>query len=242
MRRRTVPTAFAAALTTTAALTALTAPAAARDLTGPGAAPVSVLARGSAAGTAVVSGQDVPGTRLRTEAVHTATARILEIDYQVQETGYWCGPAATRIALSARVAPPSQAVLAAQLGTTEAGTDDISQVTGVLNANLGTGWYETKRMPDDPPTQAQRDLLWRDVVLDIDNNYPIVANIVAPPGNQPPGYPPNETIYHYFTVIGYDDAQRTVLIADPASFGGYQIYWLTFDQLATLIPPKGYSA
>ena len=85
-------------------------------------------------------------------------------------------------------------------------------------------------------------LLWRDVVLDIDNNYPIVANIVAPPGNQPPGYPSNETIYHYFTVIGYDDANSTVLIADPASFGGNQIYWLTFDQLASLIPPKGYAA
>lgn len=69
-----------------------------------------------------------------------------------------------------------------------------------------------------------------------------MANIVAPPGNQPPGYPPDQTIYHYFTVIGYDDANRTVLIADPASFGGNQIYWLSFDQLATLIPPKGYAA
>lgn len=104
------------------------------------------------------------------------------------------------------------------------------------------GWYETKEMPNDPPTQAQKDLLWRDIVLDIDNGYAIVANIVAPPGNQPPGYPPGQTIYHYFTVIGYDDVNRTVLIADPASFSGNQIYWLTFDQLASLIPPKGYSA
>ena len=103
------------------------------------------------------------------------------------------------------------------------------------------GWYETKEMPNDPPTQAQRDLLWRDIVLDIDNGYPIVANIVAPANNHPPGYP-NYTIYHYFTVIGYNDVDQTVLIADPASFSGNQIYWLTFDQLATLIPPKGYSA
>lgn len=164
----------------------------------------------------------------------------LNFDYQVQETGYWCGPAATRIALSARGIYLSQGDLAAQLGTHTGGTDHIGQVTGVLGGHVG--WYETKEMPNDPPTQGQRDLLWNDIVLDIDNGYPIVANIVAPPGNQPPGYPSDQTIYHYFTVVGYNADDMTVQIADPASFGGNQIYWLTFDHLASLIPPKGYSA
>ena len=182
------------------------------------------------------------GSLLRTKASETKASKTLEVEYQVQETGYWCGPAATRIALSARIAPPSQADLAAQLGTTENGTDDISQVTGVLNANLGSSDYESKYMPDDPPSQEQKDLLWQDITADIDSNLPLVTNIVAPPGNQPPGYPPDQTIYHYFTVIGYDDANGSVLIADPASFSGNQIYWLSFDQLASLIPPKGYAA
>ncbi|WP_328519482.1 C39 family peptidase [Kribbella sp. NBC_00359] len=171
----------------------------------------------------------------------TQTVKTLNIDFQYQQTGYWCGPAATRIALSARISPPSQQQLANELPTTTNGTDWIGQVTRVLNNHLGTGWYETKEMPNDPPTQAQRDLLWRDVVLDIDNNYPIVANIVAPANNHPPGYP-NYTIYHYFTVIGYDSSDMTVLIADPAGFAPTATYWLTFNQLATLIPPKGYSA
>lgn len=171
----------------------------------------------------------------------TQTLNTLNIDFQYQQTGYWCGPAATRIALSARISPPSQQQLANELPTTTNGTDWIGQVTRVLNNHLGTGWYETKEMPNDPPTQAQRDLLWRDVVLDINNNYPIVANIVAPASNHPPGYP-NYTIYHYFTVIGYDDSDQTVLIADPAGFAPTATYWLTFNQLATLIPPKGYSA
>lgn len=170
------------------------------------------------------------------------TEAVLNVQYQVQETGYWCGPAATRIALSARTGNvPSQADLAAQLGTTTNGTDWVGQVTGVLNQDLGTSYYETKEMPNDPPTQAQRDLLWNDIVLDIDNGYAIVANIVAPANNHPPGYP-DYTIYHYFTVIGYDSSDRTVKIADPANFGGNQLYWLSFDQLATLIPPKGYAA
>lgn len=238
MRRRHLPTGVTTVLAVTVTLAALVTPAAAAY----DPATVTVSGRSTAAGTALVSGRNEPGTRLQVEPVRTSTVRTLEIDYQVQETGWWCGPAATRIALSARTGPPSQATLAVELGTTENGTDHIGQVTGVLNARLGTGWYETKEMPADPPTPEQKDLLWRDIVLDIDNNYPLVANIVAPPGNQPPGYPPGETIYHYFTVIGYDDVQRTVLIADPASFGGNQIYWLSFDQLATLIPPKGYAA
>ncbi|GAA2101611.1 hypothetical protein GCM10009801_74960 [Streptomyces albiaxialis] len=241
MRKRLVSTAVAVA-----AAGVLVTPAVAQADSGPAAAPapapVQVLGGGTESGTAVVSGRNGPGTRLSVEGARTKSAHTLKVDYQVQETGYWCGPAATRIALSARVAPPSQGDLAAQLGTHEGGTDHIGQVTGVLNNNLGTGWYETKEMPDDPPTQAQKDLLWNDIVKDVDNNYPIVANIVAPPGNQPPGYPGDQTIYHYFTVIGYDDANRTVLIADPASFGGNQIYWLSFDQLASLIPPKGYAA
>ncbi|QPP06293.1 C39 family peptidase [Streptomyces bathyalis] len=182
------------------------------------------------------------GSLLHTKASETKASKTLEVEYQVQETGYWCGPAATRIALSARIAPPSQADLAVQLGTTENGTDDISQVTGVLNANLGSSDYESKYMPDDPPSQQQKDLLWQDITAGIDSNLPLVTNIVAPPGNQPPGYPPDQTIYHYFTVIGYDDANSSVLIADPASFSGNQIYWLSFDQLASLIPPKGYAA
>ncbi|EHR63219.1 C39 family peptidase [Saccharomonospora cyanea] len=194
--------------------------------------------------TAGAAGQTVTGqaTASAVPAVHEQAAGevVLNVDYQVQETGYWCGPAAVRIALSARGIHRSQADLAAELGTHTGGTDWIGQVTRVLSGYVG--WYETKEMPNDPPTQAQKDLLWRDIVLNIDNNYPIVANIVAPPGNQPPGYPPDQTIYHYFTVIGYNDVDRTVLIADPASFGGNQIYWLTFDHLASLIPPKGYSA
>ncbi|WP_370945096.1 C39 family peptidase [Amycolatopsis sp. cg5] len=176
----------------------------------------------------------------KVDGIHASA--VLNIQYQVQETGYWCGPAATRIALSAKTSNvPSQGTLAAQLGTTTNGTDWIGQITGVLNRDLGTSYYETKEMPNDPPTQAQRDLLWRDITLDINNGWALVANIVAPANNHPPGYP-NYTIYHYFTVIGYDSSDMTVKIADPANFGGNKIYWLTFNQLATLIPPKGYSA
>ncbi|GAA3133032.1 hypothetical protein JOF29_002392 [Kribbella aluminosa] len=204
--------------------------------------PVNVATAGQPPPHSAVSAEQVAATKpVPRLGYSTQTVKTLTIDFQYQQTGYWCAPAATRIALSARISPPSQQQLANELPTTTNGTDWIGQVTRVLNNHLGTGWYETKEMPNDPPTQAQRDLLWRDVVLDINNNYPIVANIVAPANNHPPGYP-NYTIYHYFTVIGYDDSDQTVLIADPAGFAPTATYWLTFNQLATLIPPKGYSA
>lgn len=166
-------------------------------------------------------------------------AVIVEHDFQYQETGYWCGPAATRIALSARGVMVSQQQMANELPTTQNGTDSIGQVTAVLGNYVG--WYETKQMPNDPPSQAQKDLLWNDITLDLGKGYALVTNIVAPAGNHPPGYP-DYTIWHYFTVVGYNPANRDVLIADPAGFAPTATYWLTFDHLASLIPPKGYSA
>ncbi len=168
--------------------------------------------------------------------------KVLNVQYQPQTNGYWCGPTATAIALSARMSAPSPGSLATQLHTTTNGTDSIDQVTGVLNASLGGTPYATTELPHDPPTADEKNRFWDDIVTSIDQNYPVVTNIVAPPGNHPPGYPNNETISHYFTVIGYNPDTREAYIADPANFGGYSQYWLSFDQLATLVPPKGYSA
>lgn len=216
--------------------------------------PLAAVAAPKAPVKAVPSAQKVPASALKSttaavssrvstqleQAAAAAGSKVLDITFEYQSTGYWCGPASTRIALSARGIYASQQQMANELGTTENGTDWIGQVTGVLNDHVGA-WYETKEMPNDPPTQAQRDLLWDDIVFDIDRGYALVANIVAPANNHPPGYP-NYTIYHYFTVIGYNADTQEVLIADPAGFAPTETYWLTFNQLATLIPPKGYSA
>ena len=152
----------------------------------------------------------------------TATQKILSYNYQVQQTGYWCGPASTRIALSVRMAsPPTQAQLAGQLGTTTAGTNHIGLVTSVLNADLRTTYYGNKWMPNDPPTTAQRDLLWRDITYDIDRNYALVANIVAPHRIILRATQTTQSIT--IAVVGYkvDSAgNRWALIADPANFCG----------------------
>jgi hypothetical protein len=185
---------------------------------------------------------DAESTGQSSDSLTDHNWKILNVQYERQTTGYWCGPTATKIALSARMSAPSQASLATQLHTTTRGTDSIDQVRDVLNANLGGAPYVSTILPHDPPTPEEKSRFWDDLVRSIDQNYPVVANIVAPPSNHPPGYPNNDTIFHYFTVIGYNPDTREAYIADPANFGGHQQYWLTFDQLATLVPPKGYAA
>lgn len=164
---------------------------------------------------------------------------ILDHEYSAQETGYWCGPGSTQIVLSSRGIRVAEGDLARELGTTTNGTDWIGQITRALAQRTGQP-YVTREIPNDPPTQAQKDLLWNDIRSSINGGNGLVVNIVAPPGNQPPGYPSWQTIYHYIAVVGYDDVQG-VYVADPARFGGYEHYWLSVDKLASLIAPKGYA-
>jgi hypothetical protein len=76
----------------------------------------------------------------------------------------------------------------------------------------------------------------------------VPMNWVAPPGNKPIGIKGSQTpsysggtTYHYVCAMGIDDAYPggAVWIADS----GFQPfnYWISFDQCATLIPPKGYT-
>jgi hypothetical protein len=149
------------------------------------------------------------------------------------------------MALSTRIGPPSQQELANYLGTTVNGTDDISLVRGALDHYLNTTRYVTRYLPD-PPSQAQRDQLKQDLVGNIDDGWPIVANVVS--GWRPPGYP-DGTIYHYVAVVGYDQSGDMALIADPAGNGAGDsswsnvpaTYWISTYDLGTWIGGKGYT-
>jgi hypothetical protein len=174
--------------------------------------------------------------------------KVLEVLWQGQQTGYWCGPGSTHMALTTRMSSnaPSQQTLATYLGTTTDGTDDISLVRNALNHYLGTTWYEAKYLPD-PPSQAERDLLKQDIVYDLSRGWPLVANVVS--GWRPPGYP-GGTIYHYVAIVGYDQGGDLVLIADPAGDGAGgsswtnvpRTYWISVYDLGTWIGGKGYAA
>lgn len=164
-----------------------------------------------------------------------------------QETGYFCGPASTQVVLNSIGVHVSEQDMARELRTHTGGTDWIGQFPAVLNKYAKAGYFHVE-MPNDPPTREQKDRLWRDIVASINGGRGVIANIVAPKSNYPRGvkgsvspYYSGGTVYHFFSVMGYDDAgARAVWIADS----GFQPqgYWMSFDQLASLIPPKGYAA
>jgi hypothetical protein len=188
----------------------------------------------------------LPATSASAAPTRAAAAKTLPITWYGQERYYYCGPASTKMALSARIAPPSQDTIAASLGTTTNGTDDTSNVVATLNHFLNTTWYERKPV-NDPPTQAQRDLLKQDILFDIDRGWAIVANVVS--GWRPPGYP-GGTIYHYVAVVGYSNNGDSAVIADPAGAGAGGSTWgnvpktytISTYNLGTWIGLKAYAA
>ena len=173
--------------------------------------------------------------------------KVLEYDHSIvgQDTGFSCGPASAQVCLSIRGIFVDEATLAAEMGTDQGGTDYVALIERSLDPRLPEAHYTSVDAPHDPPTPQEKDRLWDGILRSINAGYGIVMNWCAPPSNYPVGIKgsasPNYgggTIYHYVTCAGYDDnpAQRAVWIADS----GFQPpgYWISFDQCATLIPPK----
>lgn len=171
-------------------------------------------------------------------------------DQVKQDTYYYCGPASCQTVIrSATGKLITERALAAKLRTHTGGTDYIGQFPKVLDEYMPAAKYKHRDMPNDPPTRFQKEQLWRDLVGSIDAGYGVVANIVAPPSNYPRSVPPSTqhlrysggTVYHYVAVMGYagTGTNRRVWLAD-SGFAPYGA-WISFDQLATLIPPKGYA-
>lgn len=174
--------------------------------------------------------------------------KVLPYDRSIvpQETGWFCGPASTQVVLNSLGIHVPEQQLAREIGTHTGGTDYIGLITPILNRYTNAGYFDVQ-MPQDPPTREQVERLWRDIVASIDGGRGVVVNWVAPPSNYPRGvkgsvspYYHSGTVYHYVAVMGYDDEVRAVWVADS----GFQPqgYWLSLEQLATLIPPKGYAA
>jgi hypothetical protein len=168
-------------------------------------------------------------------------SKLLDYQFQAQINGWYCGPAATRIALTVRDKRPSQDAVAGDLGTTMNGTNSARDTTRVLNAVTGTDFYRTTLLSGGAASPAQMDQLQADVVHAVTNGYAVVANIAGTATDVNGGwhsYPGG----HYLTVVGYRDNGRTVKIADPAIPGDDSNYWMTTIDLANWAATRGYSS
>lgn len=177
------------------------------------------------------------------------TEVVLPYDRSIvtQETGYWCGPASAQVVLNGIGIKIAESQLAREIGTTTRGTDFVGLIERVLDRYTEDANYTSVYTERDPMSPVQKEQLWVNIVRSIDAGHGVVMNWVAPPSNKPRGVKGSVsprysggTTFHYVSAMGYsDEGGRFVWIADS----GFQPqgYWITFDQCATLIPPKGYA-
>ena len=166
-------------------------------------------------------------------------SKIASYDGALQPNGYYCGPAATRIALTAHGMAPSFDALAGKLGTTTSGTNSINEITRVLNEHVG-GRYQSVEIAGKPSPE-QTEKLRTDVVTSVTEGDPVVANI-AGTVTDTTGESHSYKGGHYLTVTGYSDEGRTVTITDPADRVGSNEYQLPIDTLANWTATRGYAA
>ncbi|WP_328853065.1 C39 family peptidase [Micromonospora globbae] len=166
--------------------------------------------------------------------------RELNVRYEAQPNFYYCGPAATRNALSVQGKDINVDAMAKEMGTTEAGTNSINDITPVLNKETGKNAYHSVEISSPTADEKQTDKLRTDIVDTVDDGRAVVANI-AGTAVDTDGNTHSFEGGHYISVIGYRDGGKTVTIADSAD-PTMASYRMSVDNLADWIATRGYSA
>jgi len=208
---------------------------------------VAVLAIGGTMGSLLTSPATTPTSEDRPAVVSVASAWAprppaelnLRYDFEYQPNFYYCGPASTRIALSAQGYTLDQDELARRLGTTVNGTDSSYDIARVLNDVVGKDVYRVREIPGPTATPAEMDRLQADVVRSLNAGRVVVANIVGGMTDNA-GFWRNFPGGHYVTIVGYADEGRQVQVADPSGVGPHT-YWISTIDMANWMASRGYA-
>ncbi|SCE87253.1 Peptidase_C39 like family protein [Micromonospora matsumotoense] len=166
--------------------------------------------------------------------------RELKVDYAAQPNFYYCGPAATRNALTVQGKNIDVDAMAKVMGTTEDGTNSINDITPVLNKETGRKAYESTEIRSTKADDKQTDELRADIVRTVDDGRAVVANI-AGTATDTDGNTHAFEGGHYISVVGYRDNGKTVTIADSAN-PDTAAYRISVDNLADWIATRGYTS
>jgi len=188
-----------------------------------------------------VASAPAPAAPAAPAPVPASAAKALNHSFQLQSTGWYCGPSATRVALSAQGKTFTQDQVAKMLGTTQDGTPSANDVTRVLNAQLGAGKYHTVEISGQKATAGQVAKLKSDVVAAINQGKPVVANIAGTVTDDSGDVHSYEG-GHYLPIVGYSHGGATVKIADSADTVGSPYYDISTDKVANWIATRGYAA
>ena len=202
-----------------------------------------VATAGGIAGPAVAA-QATPAERAAAQVTTDRKGhgeRELDVRYEAQPNFYFCGPAAARNALSVQGKNIDVHAMAREMGTTEAGTNSINDITPVLNKETGKDVYKSTEIPVDKARDRDKvDKLRTDVVKTVDDGRAVVANI-AGTATDTDGNAHSFEGGHYISVVGYRDGGKVVTIADSAN-PNQASYRMDVDELARWIASRGYSS
>mgnify|MGYP002621042292 CR=1 FL=1 len=210
--------------------------------------PAETVPAGSPAEATTAAGSPVEAAGPTDPVVASVTAvalpdaaKIPSYEGALQPNAYYCGPAATRIALTAHGYAPSFDDLARALGTTPAGTASIFEVTRVLNEVHGYERYESVELSHRGATGAQVKKLREDVKKAINEGDPVVANIIGTITDTA-GEVHSYNGGHYVTITGYSDGGEIFTVTDPADRVGSNEYQVPLRVMADWISSRGYTA
>ncbi|MCZ7374938.1 C39 family peptidase [Micromonospora sp. WMMC250] len=178
-----------------------------------------------------------PATQTQTD--RKSGERELGVRYEAQPNFYYCGPAATRNALSVQGKDINVDAMAKEMGTTEAGTNSINDITPVLNKETGKNAYRSVEISSPDADAKQTDQLRADIVRTVDDGRAVVANI-AGTSTDTNGTTHSYEGGHYISVVGYRDNGTIVTIADSAD-PNQASYQITVEHLADWIATRGYA-
>ncbi len=212
----------------------------AADATAPKTAAATVMTAAKAPAKSTATTKAPTAAKAAAPApVHRTANKELAVKYQAQPNYYWCGPAATRNALSATGHNVTMANLAKTMGTTEAGTNSAYEITAALNKVSGGNKYRTTELSKATISAKQAADLERDIVATIDDNRAVVAN-VAGTATDTAGAKHSYEGGHYIAVHGYSNNGHRVKIADSADPNSAH-YWINTGDLAKWMATRGYS-
>ena len=191
--------------------------------------------------TAYAASDAKPATQTQTQTDRKGHGeRELGVRYEAQPNFYYCGPAATRNALSVQGKNINVDDMAKEMGTTEAGTNSINDITPVLNKETGKNdAYRSVEISTPDADTKQTDTLRTDIVRTVDDGRAVVANI-AGTSTDTDGNAHSYEGGHYISVVSYRDNGNTVKIADSAD-PNTASYWISTEHLADWIATRGYA-
>ena len=222
---------------------AVPAPAAAGVTTGVKSASSTIAAaaaKGAREGAAQAVGQSAyaanPGAMLSGgQAVLRFNTGIIG-----QEQSWDCGPGSVQIVANGRGVIKSENSLIGEMGTTTSGTS-FDRIAQALNRNLPGANYQSVPVMGGA---ANPNKLFNDIAGSVKAGYGAILNYSLTGGVRPQGVmgtqAPNysEGTAHYVAVMGVDEQNKALKIADSA-FGGKE-YWISAENAAAVTRQRGY--